>query len=256
VPDDGVYSASVPYTVDGSYSVIVTASNADGKARTTLEGVLAAPTEDGSPVPAFEPTPITENFVRVGSASATAAGVMRDDHTDDPAGGACTPILADNADTVGRIDFAGDMDCFTVVPTQVSDSMILRVTSLAAGMDPRLTVYDHTGTLLIAEADMAASGVPDSGLVLAVPSDVLDPDGVVFVVEHIDPLAATGNYAVSAGAPLTSDQPDEAGGRDPTDRTSSSGCSVAKGGALDPLLPLLFLAALTGLFLRQRRPSA
>ena len=255
VADDGVYSASVPYAVDGSYSVIVTASNADGKARTTLEGVIAAPTGDGSPLPSFEPTPITENFVRVGSASATAAGVMRDDHDDDPAGGACTQILADNADTVGRIDFAGDRDCFAFVPTQSGDSTIVRVTSLAAGMDPRLIVYNHTGSRAIAEADMATSGIPDSGLVAAVPSDVLDPDGVVFVVEHIDPLAATGNYAVSAGVPLTSDQPDDPA-NETSDRKSSSGCSVAKGGALDPLLPLLFLAALAGLFLRKRRHNA
>jgi calcium-activated chloride channel regulator 3/4 len=207
VAGDGTYSASIPYSVDGIYSALVTASNVMGGAQTTLEGILVAPTEDGSPVPAFVPTPISENFVRVGAASATVAGVTPDDHADHPAGGACTMIVDDNTDTEGRVDFAGDKDCFTFVPSAPSDPIIVRVTSLTSGMDPLLTIYDHTGALLITQVDMSTSASPDSGVTVTVPPAELDPVGMILVVEHIDARVTTGGYAVSVGAALASDVP-------------------------------------------------
>jgi len=48
--------------------------------------------------------PITEYFVRVGTASTSASGVVSDDHANNPAGGACTVISDNNSDTPGRID--------------------------------------------------------------------------------------------------------------------------------------------------------
>lgn len=202
--NDGTYSASIPYMANGIYSVVVTASNAVGNAQTTFEGVAISLREDGTAVIPTS-TAITENFVRVGTASASVAGVMTDDHANNPTGGSCTRILDNNADTVGRIDYAGDADCFTFVPSSVSDPIIVRATSLTSGMDPLLTVYDHTGTIQIVQVDMSTSESPSSGVTVTVPADDLDPAGLIFVVRHNNPTAATGGYAVSAGARLTSD---------------------------------------------------
>lgn len=210
--DDGTYSASIPYTANGSYSAVVTASNAAGNAQTTFEGVMISLREDGTAPSAPPPVPVTENFVRVGTALAIAAGVMADDHVNDPTGGACTVIFDDNADTPGRIDYAGDADCFTFVPSSISDPITVRVTSLSSGMDPLLTIYDHTGTSQIVQVDLLTSGSPSSGVVVTVAAADLDAAGLVFVVQHIDPTATTGGYAVSAGVPLTSDAPPDGDG--------------------------------------------
>ena len=210
--DDGTYSASISYTANGTYSAVVTASNAAGDAQTTFEGVMISLREDGTAPSAPTPVPVTENFVRVGTASAIAAGVMADDHANDPAGGACTVIFDDNADTPGRIDYAGDADCFTFVPSSTSDPITVRVTSLSSGMDPLLTIYDSAGTLQIAQVDLFTSESPSSGVVVTVAAGDLDAAGLVFVVQHLDPTATTGGYAVSAGTPLTSDAPTDGDG--------------------------------------------
>jgi len=210
--DDGTYSASISYTANGSYSAVVTASNAAGNAQTTFEGVNISLRDDGTAPSAPVPVPVTENFVRVGTASASAAGVMADDHANDATGGACTVIFDDNADTPGRIDYAGDADCFTFVPSSTSDPITVRITSLSSGMDPLLTIYDNTGTFQIAQVDMFTSESPSSGAVVTVAAADLDAAGLVFVVQHTNPTATTGGYAVSAGAPLTSDAPADGDG--------------------------------------------
>lgn len=197
---------------NGSYSAVVTASNAAGNAQTTFEGVNISLRDDGTAPSAPVPVPVTENFVRVGTAATSAAGVMADDHANDPMGGACTVIFDDNADTPGRIDYAGDADCFTFLPSSTSDPITVRVTSLSSGMDPLLTIYDNTGTFQIAQVDLFTSESPSSGVVVTVAAADLDAAGLVFVVQHIDPTATTGSYAVSAGAPLTSDAPADSDG--------------------------------------------
>ena len=206
VANDGTYSASIPYTANGIYSAIVTASNAGAKAQTTFEGVAVSLRQDGTAVMPT-PTPITENFTRVGTASASVAGVLTDDHANSPTGGACTAIADNNADTAGRIDAAGDVDCFRFVPSSLSDPTIVRVTSLTSGMDPVLTIYDHTGRDQIAQVDLSSSESPGSGVTVTVSAGDLDPAGLVFVVKHIDVSAIAGGYAVSAGTPLASDRP-------------------------------------------------
>jgi len=204
VANDGTYSASIPYMANGIYSAVATASNALGKAQTTFEGLSISLREDGTAV-IPTPTPVTENFVRVGSAAASVADVLADDHANDPTGGRCTAIADNNADTAGRIDAAGDADCFSVVPNSLSRPITLRVTGLMSGMDPVLTVYDHTGAVQVAEVDMATSESPSSGVTVMVPASELDSAGLILVVRHVDPSASTGGYAVSAGTQLTSD---------------------------------------------------
>lgn len=203
--DDGTYSASIPYVDNGIYSTIVTASNAAGNGKTTFEGINISLREDGT---AYTPSPtsIVENFVRVGSASASVVGVLVDDHANNPTSGACTVIIDNNFDTAGRIDFAGDTDCFSFLPSSLSNPVVVRTTSLTSGMDPLLTVFDSSGTHQIAQVDMSTTQSPEAGVTVTIPASNVDPYGLVFAVRHIDTTAIEGGYTVSAGVALTSDK--------------------------------------------------
>lgn len=214
---DGAYSASIPYTENGSYSATITATGVAGNVATTYEGVMFTLMEDGSAALAPRPEFVAEDFVRVATASAVAAGVMADDHANDPAGGACTVIYDNNANTPGRIDYAGDADCFTFLPGSANDPVIVRNTSLSSNMDPLLTVYDNTGMVQLAQVSLVTSENQDSGAVVTIEAKDVDANGLVFVVQHIDPLATTGGYAVSAGTPLPSDAPADSDGDGVTD---------------------------------------
>ncbi len=202
--NDGTYSASIPYSANGIYSAVVTASNQAGKAQTTFEGVNFSQQENGSAL-APQPTPIPEKFVRVGSASANVAGFSQDDHADNPGVGNCTRVQDDNIDTAGRIDNAGDTDCFIVSPGSTGGGITLRATSLSSGMSPVITVFDSTGTTQIAQADMNNSENPASGVILTISEAKLGSTDIVFVVQHADTSATIGGYAVSVGKSITSD---------------------------------------------------
>jgi calcium-activated chloride channel regulator 3/4 len=205
LPGDGIYSASIAYTENGNYSAVVTASNEAGTAQTTFEGINVSLKEDGTAPQAPPPVPIAEHFVRVEEATILAENVLPDDHVDDPAGGACTVIADDNIDVAGRIDAPSDVDCFTVVPSDDTEPMVIRVTSLRSGMLPVLTIYDHTGADQIARVDMASPESTTSSVSHIIAPDDIDPAGHVFSVEHSDPGADAGGYAVSAGETLISD---------------------------------------------------
>jgi calcium-activated chloride channel regulator 4 len=204
VADDGTYSASIPYKVNGIFSAVVTASNPAGTANTTFEGISISLAEDGTAV-IPEPTPVPEHFSRVESSSASVTGVQSDDHYDLPSG-PCTTIFDNNVDTAGRVDFAGDADCFRLVPSSTSRPVVVRVTSLTSGMDPVLTVYNHTGGVQLAQASLATTEAPDSGAIVTIPAASLDASGIVLLVKHLSTAAASGGYAVSAGAKILSDE--------------------------------------------------
>ena len=237
--DDGTYSANFFYAQDGNYSAVVTARNTSGSAQTTFVGSQISLQEDGTAPPAPTPQDITENFTRTATASASASGVLADDHADDVAGGACTLISDDNTDTPGRIDIAGDMDCFTIVPSSTDAPLVLRVTTLSADMDPVLTVYDRSGSTQIAQVDLDDSENPDSGAILTLSADLLDASGLVFVVSHANEAAAGGSYDVSAGAPLTSDVKATDTGDD-TDTDTDTGGGGGDGGGGGCFLDALF----------------
>jgi uncharacterized protein YegL len=204
VAGDGTYSASILYRANGIYSAVVTASNAAGAGKTTFAGISVSLREDGTAVIPVS-VPVTEHFVRADSASASASGVLADDHSSTATSGLCTAIFDNNVDTLGRIDGAGDADCFKLVPNSVSQSIVARVTTLASGMDPVLTVYDHTGNVQIAQVDLTTSENPDSGAIVTIPAARLDAAGVVLLIKHTNPIATSGGYAVSAGAKIISD---------------------------------------------------
>lgn len=204
VANDGSYSASVPYLANGIFSAVVTASNKAGSAQTTYEGVSFAQQVNGKVIMPT-PTGITENFVRVGTATSSVTGIRADDHANTPSISSCTDILDDNTDTAGRIDASGDVDCFTFVPSVIDKPIIVRATSLTADMNPTVTIFDSTGKNQIAQANMSNSENPASGVITTIPTANIDAKGLILVVQHTDSTASTGGYVVSAGQSLSSD---------------------------------------------------
>lgn len=205
VAEDGIYSADVPYDQDGSYTVVVMASNAAGSAETTFEGMAISVREDGTGV-IPQRRSITENFMRVAVASVGVSNFQADDHSDDASDPtACTTIVDDNIDALGNIDSAGDIDCFSFVPSDTSADLVARVTSLREDMQPLVRVYDSTGSNQLIEVELASSPNPASGVIAAIPSGSLDAAGHIVTVEHEDAAASAGGYALSVGAVLGSD---------------------------------------------------
>lgn len=202
IAGDGVYSASIGYDQDGIYNISVEASNGAGTAVTSYQGISVSPTADGTTV---EPTPVSipENFTRFALATGNVSGVLADDHADYPSLGPCTLFEDDNRDTVGRIDSAGDVDCFAFTPTSANNPVVIRVTSLVSDMEPVLTIYDNVGSSVITTVNLASSEEVSLGVVKTLNLFELDPAGHVITVEHTNPNVAMGGYAVSAEPQLT-----------------------------------------------------
>ena len=252
--DDGTYTADVPYDMDGTYTAVVTAENTSGNAQTTFTATAISVDENGNGVTPT-PTNITEMFTRVAVTNAAVTGVAPDDHSNDPSvPGACTAITDNNVDTAGRIDAAGDVDCFFFTPTSTANDLIARVTSLALDMQPVVRVYDATGGTELLTVDLSTSANAASGAVATVPASSLDAAGHVVTVEHADATAAMGNYAVSVGAKLASDEPVKVpdGGGNGGGGGGNGGGGGGSGGGIGPW-GVMFAALLALIGLRQRR---
>ena len=206
IMDDGIYTGVFSYSGNGIYSVVVKVDNSAGTGRTTIRGELTSLAADGTAQdPAAAEDPITASFSRASFATVTVTGVGRDDHPDDPTSG-CTAISDDNTDVEGRIDHAGDVDCFSFTPSDVSSTLVVRSTAQIDGMDSVLTVLASDATTEIAKADSSGSANPLSGVFVTIPASSIDPSRMSVTVAHSDPAADRGNYAVSAGPALVSDQ--------------------------------------------------
>ena len=205
ISEDGIYSVDIPYDQNGTYNIVVMASNETGNAETTFEGIAVSVREDGTGV-LPQRISITENFMRVAIASVTVSAFQADDHSDNPANPtACTTLADDNIDTVARIDGPGDSDCFFFIPTDTGVDLVARATSLREDMMPVMRIYDATGTNLLLTADLATSPNPSSGVIALIPSTALDSAGHVITIEHALNSADTGGYSLSVGAVLGSD---------------------------------------------------
>ncbi|MEO0676330.1 MAG: VWA domain-containing protein [Pseudomonadota bacterium] len=248
--DDGVYSAWGTYTSNGTYTIDVTASNPSGSAVYTygaLSQVHGAAGDTDINVPALS----NANFQRNSQLQVTVAGVLSDDHSSTPSFPAtCTLINGDNIGVDGKIDSAGDVDCFQVNPSTLpSGDLTVRVFNQASGSDAKFTVYDNTGSNVIAEVDPASKAPSDGALFETIAQADVDPAGVVIAVSDVDSAAAGGTYSVGAGEALVSDV---ASGTSPVVTPVTDG-----GGGLGPwgLLAMLFLG-LGRLAMRGRSGSA
>ena len=206
IMDDGIYTGVFSYSGNGVYSVVVKVDNSAGTGKTTIRGELTSLTADGmAQDPAAAESPIGANFSRASLATINVTDFVGDDHSDNPPFG-CTGISDDNTDVEGRIDHTGDVDCFSLTPSDVNSALVVRSTVQIDGMDSVLTVLASDATTEIASADSSGNANPLSGVFVTIPASNIDPSGMFVTIAHRDSAADRGNYAVSAGPALVSDQ--------------------------------------------------
>ena len=205
--DDGLYSAWAPYSATGTHVVRVQVTNPDGDAVYTDDALSTAHPEPGDTITL--PTLSNENFMRVATQQILVEHVQADDHPNDPtSGSSCTNIAADNTPTHGRVDSAGDVDCFFIAPPlATTDPLTVRTFNRALDADPEFTVYGANGSTVIAEADPAVTSASDGSLSVVVAAADIDSTGMVVAISDTDDTASGGTYSVSAGEALGSDQP-------------------------------------------------
>lgn len=203
---DGTYGGIVDYDMDGQYDITIMVTNESGSAETTFESVLTSVQEDGTNFTP-ESEAIVENFIRTSSFSVNVQNVQADDHADDLVAANCTLVSDDNFDHVGRIDVAGDIDCFHVVPSSVANDLIFRVTGLSREMDPILSVFDAAGATEVLTIDLATSENEESGVVARISAETVDAAGYILSVTHTDATAVVGGYNVSVGSEIVTDTP-------------------------------------------------
>ncbi len=196
---DGIYSALINYTMSGIHTVNVVIDNSAGMGVETTFGSALAPAPDGSSITPSLGAPIAEQFTRISSTQFNVVGFQADDHANDINSGNCTNVADDNTDTRGQIEFANDVDCFRVIPSDPNANLVFRVTGLSNNMIPVLSVFDSTGR----ELRQSISDGPKSGVVITIPNP--DAAGLFFSVMHKEASAVIGGYDVSVGAKIFSD---------------------------------------------------
>jgi calcium-activated chloride channel regulator 4 len=198
IANDGTYSAIVDSTMNGIYTIQVMVNNEPQTARFTMEGAAPSADENGEMPPSPVFPPITENFTRSASTQVLVTGVVADDHPNTAPGTSITP---NNSEVAGRIEVPGDVDFFTV-PTAGFDSLTFRVTGLALGMVPQLTIYEEDGVTEIQTATLDQPADDAAYLAITVP---VNGNALLHAkVSHAS--NGTGIYQVSVGHMIASDQ--------------------------------------------------
>jgi calcium-activated chloride channel regulator 3/4 len=200
VADDGNYSAILDYTQGGVHTVLVQFSNSAGTAEMTPYGLAFFPGPEGEVLPAPDPVPIGEDFERFMRLQVDVQGMQPDDHGNTTAD--ATVIWSDNQDTPGRIDYQGDVDVFELTSGSPGE-LIIRVTDLALGMEPRLRVLAADGVNVLADVDLETSATLWDYVYL--PIEVAAGDILFAEVSNRDG-AGQGYYNISVGRRLFSDQ--------------------------------------------------
>ena len=195
---DGSYSSILDSDMNGIYEITVAMDNSHGTAKFSYSGLQPSVAADGSSnVPTD--SAVNEGFSRSAKLQLTVQGVLSDDYGNTPA--AAATLTADNQKLAGKIDYAGDVDAFAISVPTGSNSIAVRVSDFALGMDPSLTVLASDRSTVLAEGTLstAASG---RGYLYLVATNV---QGVVYALVKHKSASGTGYYSVSAGVPLVSD---------------------------------------------------
>ncbi len=195
--DDGQYSALFVPTQNGQHQYRVTFTNPTQAAVEVYNGLELAPPPPGQQPDdsLLAPMPVVENFTVSAQTTVVVSGVRSDDHGNDP--GTASLLNTDNLDQWGHIEQPGDRDLFRITVAQ-DMTIVVRVTDLAAGMQPRLRLLAGDGT----------TPVPALSLAKNYPALVYTAraGSVIYAeVSHVDPAASGGVYRISAGSPIVSD---------------------------------------------------
>ena len=140
-------------------------------------------------------TPVGEAFVVTAATQVTITNWLTDDHGNTPL--MATFLQPDNARVAGRIDHAGDVDVFQVTP-DISGTLVVRLSSLALGMQPHIRLLAADGTTVINTFNPPAQSSEYFFTRVAAQAEV------PFYVEVSDQnaSAAGGLYEISVGQPL------------------------------------------------------
>ena len=197
--DDGLYSAILSYKEEGFHNITVQFDNSAQTAAFTQLSLQPSIGEDGEAIPLPAPVPVEENFQRAASVQVKVVNVRDDDHGNTPAEATALPV--DNTDMAGRIDFRGDVDVFKVNAAKAGE-IILRISNLALGMDPRLRVFALDGTTVLADVDLTTNASENGYLLLSIS---LAAGDMIFAEVSDRNQKAGGTYDISAGSRIASD---------------------------------------------------
>jgi tripartite motif-containing protein 71 len=195
--DDGQYSALFVPTQNGQHQYRVTFTNPTQAAVEVYNGLELAPPPPGQQPDdsLLAPMPVVENFTVSAQTTVVVSGVRSDDHGNDP--GTASLLNTDNLDQWGHIEQPGDRDLFRITVSQ-DMTIVVRVTNLAAGMQPRLRLLAGDGTTPISALSLAKNY---PALVYTARAG-----SVIYAeVSHVDPAASGGVYRISAGSAIASD---------------------------------------------------
>jgi tripartite motif-containing protein 71 len=195
--DDGQYSALFVPTQNGQHQYRVTFTNPTQAAVEVYNGLELAPPPPGQQPDdsLLAPVPVVENFTVSAQTTVVVNGVRSDDHGNDP--GTASLLNTDNLDQWGHIEQPGDRDLFRITVAQ-DMTIVVRVTDLAAGMQPRLRLLAGDGTTPISALSLAKNY---PALVYTARAG-----SVIYAeVSHVDPAASGGVYRISAGSAIASD---------------------------------------------------
>jgi hypothetical protein len=193
--DDGLYSGILPYQQNGSHVITVTFNNDTGNAEFTQASAAHSIGPNGE---TYSPTVqlVGENFSVVVTATVVITNMKADDHGDTVQ--TATTLLANNVDAPGRIDRAGDVDMFKVTATQPG-TLVVRLSNLALGMQPKIRWLKADGTTVIGTFDYQ----PEADTYFFTRMSAKAGEPFYVKVAHNNSSATTGLYAISAGKPLT-----------------------------------------------------
>jgi hypothetical protein len=204
IANDGLYTAVLDYNQNGTFDIRVECDNSRGTAALSASGLALTADIHGNFVPPPPDIVIGENFQRFAIVQVVTEGVVSDDHGNTPE--RATAIAADNATLVpGKIETPGDVDVFALQVPDGASAVVVRVSGLALGMEPKLRILASDGITVLREGTRATNSSARGYLFLEVGA----PGGEKLFAEvsHTDARTGTGTYLVSAGAALQFDSP-------------------------------------------------
>jgi len=202
VANDGYYSAIIGYNQNGMYEITVTMNNSAGLAVLTYNGLQPSADINGNGPGQLPDEPVTENFSRSAYLQVTVEGLQADDHGNNA--GTSTQLNTESVDVPGKIDYAGDLDMFSLDVPSGMDTLVVRVTDHALGMESRLRIFSSDGVIVIAEKTLAPASLGIEYVLVKI--DVNEGDRLYAEVSHVNTTANTGTYNISAGTLLASEQ--------------------------------------------------
>lgn len=192
--DDGLYSAIIDYAMSGTFNISVKFTVTTRAAQTDA-GFSPAIARDGSTRQEPANIPITENFTRYARTQVTVVDFNYDDHGNDTY--TATLLNANNVNIPGKMDYTYDVDAFAV-NMKSNQALVVRISELALGMQPRLTVLAADGGTVLAEADLDKNAAAAGYLYL--PLDFPNQNVIYLLVSSSGGVG--GRYNISAGVQL------------------------------------------------------